>query len=159
MGFTCFNVGHDGYHDTTKGHVVKDFVKEFKDFISGGNMIELAIAVILATFIGALIKVFTEGVVLNLVAAIVGKPNFDSVARIKLRDGKGLDADGLPNPATYLEFGKVITALFTLIVVGLVLFMIIKAYNKIKKPVEAAPAGPTEVELLTEIRDQLRARS
>jgi large conductance mechanosensitive channel len=132
---------------------VKGFVKEFKDFIASGNMIELAVAVILAGFVGAVIKVFTEGVVLNLVAAIVGKPDFNNVARIKVRDAKGAD------PATYLEFGQVITAIFTLIVVGLVLFMIIRAYNKIKKPpAEAAPAGPTEVELLTEIRDALRAR-
>ncbi|MGB8860255.1 MAG: large conductance mechanosensitive channel protein MscL [Ilumatobacteraceae bacterium] len=137
---------------------MKGYIKEFKEFISGGNMIELAVAVILAGFIGTVIKTFTEGVVLNLVAAIVGKPDFNNVARIKLRDGKGLDANGLPNPGTYLEFGQVITAIFTLIVVGLVLFMIIKAYNKMKKSSEAEPAGPTEVELLTEIRDSLKAR-
>jgi large conductance mechanosensitive channel len=131
---------------------VKGFVKEFKEFISGGNMVELAVAVILASFVGAVIKVFTEGVVLNLVAAIVGKPDFNNVARIKVRDAEGED------PATYLEFGQVITAIFTLVVVGLVLFMIIKGYNRMKKPVEAAPAGPSEIDLLTEIRDELRAR-
>ncbi len=131
---------------------MKGFVKEFKEFISGGNMVELAVAVILASFVGAVIKVFTEGVVLNLVAAIVGKPDFNNVARIKVRDAEGED------PATYLEFGQVITAIFTLVVVGLVLFMIIKGYNRMKKPVEAAPAGPSEIDLLTEIRDELRAR-
>lgn len=131
---------------------MKKFLTEFKEFIAGGNMIELAVAVILATFIGAVIKVFTEGVVLNLVAAIVGKPDFNEVLRIKVRDAEGED------PATYLEFGQVITALFTLVVVGLVLFLIIKAYNRMRKPKDAAPAGPTEVELLTEIRDALRSR-
>lgn len=131
---------------------MKKFLTEFKEFISGGNMIELAVAVILASFVGAVIKVFTEGVVLNLVAAIVGKPDFNEVLRIKVRDAEGED------PATYLEFGQVITALFTLVVVGLVLFMIIKAYNRMRKPKDDAPAGPTEVELLTEIRDALRAR-
>jgi large conductance mechanosensitive channel len=45
-----------------------------------------------------------------------------------------------------------------LIIVGLVLFVVLKAYNKMRKPVEAAPAGPTEVELLAQIRDELRAR-
>ena len=136
---------------------MKGFIKEFKEFIAGGNMIELAVAVILAGFIGTVIKTFTEGVVLNLVAAIVGEPDFNNVARIKLRDGEGLDAEGLPNPGTYLEFGQVITAIFTLIVVGLVLFMVIKAYTKMKKSSEAE-AGPSEVELLTEIRDSLKAR-
>ncbi len=138
---------------------MKGYIKEFKEFISGGNMIELAVAVIIAGFIGAVIKVFTEGIVLNLIAAIVGKPNFDEVARIKVADSEGVDAvTGLPNPATYLEFGKLITAVFTLIVVGVVLFLIIKAYNKMKKPVDAAPAGPSEIDLLTEIRDSLKAR-
>lgn len=136
---------------------MKGYIKEFKDFIAGGSMIELAVAVILASFIGAVIKTFTEGVMLNLIAAIVGKPDFNNVARIKLRDAK-VAADGTVNPATYLEFGQVITAVFTLIIVGLVLFMIIKAYNKTKKPVEVEEAGPSEVELLTEIRDLLRAR-
>jgi large conductance mechanosensitive channel len=137
---------------------MKGYIKEFKDFIAGGSMIELAVAVILASFIGAVIKTFTEGVMLNLIAAIVGKPDFNNVARIKLRDAK-VAADGTVNtPATYLEFGQVITAVFTLVVVGLVLFMIIKAYNKMKKPAEAEEAGPSEVELLTEIRDLLKAR-
>ena len=136
---------------------MKGYVKEFKDFIAGGSMIELAVAVILASFIGAVIKTFTEGVMLNLIAAIVGKPDFNNVARIKLRDEK-VAADGTVNPATYLEFGQVITAVFTLVIVGLVLFMIIKAYNKMKKPVEVEAAGPSEVDLLTEIRDLLKAR-
>lgn len=133
---------------------MKGYIKEFKEFISGGNMIELAVAVILAGFIGTVIKVFTEGIVLNLIAAIVGKPNFDEVARIKVADGDLAKGEA----PTYLEFGQLITAVVTLIVVGIVLFLIIKAYNKMKKPADAAPAGSSEVELLTEIRDALKAR-
>ncbi len=135
----------------------KGFLQEFREFIAGGNMIELAVAVILASFVGAVIKVFTEGVVLNLVAAIVGKPNFNEVARIKVRDAE-VAADGSITPATFLEFGQVITAIFILVVVGLVLFMVIKGYNKMKGPADAAPAGPSEADLLTEIRDELRKR-
>jgi large conductance mechanosensitive channel len=52
----------------------------------------------------------------------------------------------------------VITALIALVLTGLVLFMIIKAYNHMRKPAEAAPTGPTEVDLLTQIRDSLQAR-
>ncbi len=138
---------------------MKGYIKEFKEFIAGGDMIELAVAVILAGFIAKVISAFTDGIMMNLVAAIAGKPSFDDVARVKVADGSGTDAvTGLPNAATYLEFGKLITSLITLVIVGLVLFIIIKAYNKMKKPVEAAPAGPTEVDLLTEIRDQLKAR-
>lgn len=139
---------------------MKSLAKEFKDFISGGNMIELAVAVILAGAIGRVITAFTDGVMMNLVAAIFGKPTFDDV-RIKLNDKVTYDVDGktILTDGTYLEIGKVITAFIALVLTGLVLFAIIKAYNKTKKKAaEEAPAGPTEVDLLTEIRDSLKAR-
>ena len=142
---------------------MKNFVREFKDFIAGGNMIELAVGVILGASVGAVIKAFTDGVMMNLIAAIVGKPTFNDVLRVKLNDTPKLGPDGKTVVAdgTYLEFGTVITAFVTLVLTGLVLFLIIKAYNKLRRPkaAEAAPAGPTEVELLAEIRDALKARS
>jgi large conductance mechanosensitive channel len=83
--------------------------------------------------------------------------------RVKLNDTPKLGPDGKTVVAdgTYLEFGTVVTAVVTLLLTGLVLFLIIKAYNKLRRPkaTEAAPAGPTEVELLAEIRDALKARS
>lgn len=138
-------------------------LQEFKDFITKGNLIDLAIAVVLATFFAPVITAIVDGVILNLIAAIFGKPNFDEVARIKIADGDGeiaIDPDtGLPiDPATYLEFGKVITALITFVIVGFVCFLIVKAYNKmIKAEEEEEESGPSEVDLLTEIRDQLKA--
>jgi large conductance mechanosensitive channel len=139
---------------------MKKLLGEFKDFIAGGNMIELAVAVILAGVVGKVIAAFIDGIMLKIVSAIVGKPDFHQVARIKIADGEGTDAvTGLANPGTYLEFGDLITAIVTLIATGAVLFIIIKQYQKMKKPVEAAPAGPSEVDLLTEIRDSLRART
>jgi len=159
-GINCAVLLRETGNPTAKGSIAwKGHIKELKEFISGGDMIELAVAVILAGFIPKVISAFTDGIMMNLVAAIAGKPSFDDVARLKVADGSGTDAvTGLPNAATYLEFGKLITAPITLVIVGIVLFVIIKAYNKMKKPVEAAPAGTTEVDLLTEIRDQLKAR-
>ncbi|HQV57949.1 MAG TPA: MscL family protein [Ilumatobacteraceae bacterium] len=135
---------------------MKNFLKEFRDFISTGSMIELAVAVILAGAVGAVIKAFTEGVMMNLVAAIFGKPNFDQVARLKLNDKVTTLDDGTVQAGTYLEFGRVLTALITLLMTGFVLFLIIKAYNRMKK--NQPDPGPTDTELLTEIRDELRAR-
>lgn len=123
---------------------MKKFVKEFRDFIATGNMIELAVAVILGAAVKAVIDSFTNGVMMQIVAAIFGKPNFDALS---------FDISDTP-----IYYGQVITTLISLVMVGLVLFFIIKAYNRMRKPAEAAPAGPTEVELLTEIRDALRAR-
>jgi large conductance mechanosensitive channel len=136
---------------------VKNLAKEFKDFIAGGNMIELAVAVILATAIGRVITAFTDGIMMNIVAAIFGKPSFDDV-RIKISDKEQELPDGTFSDGTYLEIGRFITAFIALVLTGLVLFAIIKAYNKMKKAKEEAPAGPSEVDLLTEIRDALKAR-
>lgn len=139
---------------------MKNFVREFRDFIVTGNMIELAVAVILGAAVGAVIKTFTEDIVMNLVAAIFGKPNFNDLFRVKLNDTDKLGPDGVTVVAdgTYLEFGKLLTAIMTLLLTGLVLFFIIKAYNRLRRQSADEPAGPTEVELLTEIRDELRAR-
>ena len=145
---------------------MKSFVKEFKDFIVTGNMIELAVGVILAAAVGSVIKVFTEDIMMNLVAAIFGKPSFNELFRVKVSDEAKLGADGKPvmgpdgSPVdgTYLEFGKLLTAIITLIITGLVLFMIIKAYNKMRRKAAEEPAGPTEIDLLTEIRDTLRSQ-
>ena len=141
-------------------------MKEFKDFITRGNLVDLAIAVVLATFFAPVITAIVNGVILNLVAGFFGKPNFECVARVKIRDANPSagpdpeDATKLLEPATYLEFGTVITALFTFVLVGLVCFFIVKGYNKLvvqKEEAEEAVAGPSEVDLLTEIRDQLRS--
>lgn len=138
---------------------MRNFIREFRDFIATGSMIELAVAVILAGVVGQVIKAFTEGVMMNLVAAIFGKPNFDRVARIKLNDKVTKLDDGTVVNGTYLEFGTVITALITLLITGFVLFIIIKAYNKMKKT-KPETVAPTDVEVLIEIRDELRrARS
>ena len=138
---------------------MKSLAKEFKDFIAGGNMIELAVGVILGAAIGRVITAFTDGVMMNLVAAIFGKPTFDDI-RIKISDKDQVLKDGTEVDGTYLEIGTVITAFIALVLTGLVLFAIIKAYNQMKrkKAAEDGPAGPTEVELLAEIRDSLRNR-
>lgn len=137
---------------------MRGFLKEFKDFIATGNMIELAVAVILGAAIGRVITAFTDGVMMNLIAAIFGKPNFDEV-KIKISDKVILNPDKtIKSAGTYLEVGTVITSLISLIMTGLVLFMIIKAYNHMRKPIDSGPTGPTEVQLLTDIRDALQNR-
>ena len=135
-------------------------IQEFKDFILRGNLVDLAMAVVLASFFIPVVNAIVNGVILNLVAAIVGKPNFDSVARIKVSDGDPIAFDEVTGETTggptYLEFGTVITAVVTFVIVGFVCFLIVKAYNKMRGG--ADEAGPTEVDLLTEIRDSLANR-
>lgn len=142
---------------------MKKFAKEFKDFIATGNMIELAVAVILGGAVGTVIKAFTDGIMMQLVAAIFGKPDFSDVT-ITVRENVETVVDPVTGVETskdaVLQVGTFINTLISLALTGLVLFMIVKGYNKMKKKneAEAAPAGPSEVELLTEIRDALKAR-
>lgn len=140
---------------------MKDFAKEFKSFIATGNMVELAVAVILGTAIGAVIKSFTDGIMMQIVAAIFGKPDFSDVTIVLREDVGTVVVDGVETSVdSELQIGLFINALISLLLTGLVLFMMVKAYNRMKrKQLEENPPGPTEVELLTEIRDALAARN
>lgn len=139
-----------GADEQQRGTYMKNFIREFKDFIMTGNLIEIAVAFILAIAIKAVIDAFMEGIVNPVIGAIVGKPNLDSFLTFTVRKGTA-------NQAT-ISIGRVLTQVISLIIVGLVLFLILKAYNKLRKPVEVAPPGPNEIDLLTEIRNELRTR-
>ena len=127
---------------------MKTFFKEFKEFISAGNLIELAVAFILGLAIKSVVDAFINEVANPLSGAIFGKTNLDDFLKITVREGEADEAN--------IRIGAVLTQLISLALVGLVLFLIIKAYNKMRK--SGAPAGPSDNELLTEIRDLLRAR-
>ena len=130
---------------------MKNFLKEFKDFIATGNLIEVAVAFILAIAVKDVIDAFMNGIVNPVIGAIVGKPNLDNFLTFTVRKGT-------KNEST-ISIGVVLTQAISLVIVGLVLFMVVKAYNKMRRPIEVAPPGPNEIDLLTEIRDALRARN
>jgi large conductance mechanosensitive channel len=134
---------------TNRGIDMKSMIGEFKEFINRGNLVDLAIAVILATAFAPVIAALVDGVIMNLIAAIFGQPDFSAI-RLRIR-GEGADA-------TYLEFGAVITAAVQFIAVALVCFVIVKAYNRMQKPQQEEAAAVTETDLLVEIRDELRKR-
>jgi large conductance mechanosensitive channel len=122
---------------------MKDFVAEFKDFVNRGNLVELAVAFTLTLFFVPVVNSIVNGVIMQLIAGIFGQPNFDSIT-IDIGDAE-------------LFIGSVITALVTFLIVAFVCFLIVKAYNAMKAPADEDDA-PTEIELLTEIRDALRSR-
>lgn len=123
---------------------MKKMLDEFKDFINRGNLLDLAIAVVLATFFAPVIKAIVDGVIMNIIAAIFGQPNFDSIG-IDIGDSR-------------IEIGSVITALVMFVIVAFVCFVIVQAYNQMKTPEDEADSGPSEIDLLSEIRDSLRNR-
>lgn len=130
---------------------MKSILAEFRTFINRGNLVDLAIAVLLATAFAPIVAALVDGVVMNLIAAIFGQPDFSAI-RLRIRGSAG-DPE-----ATYLEFGAVITAIVQFLFVAIVCFLIVKAYNRVNKPAPAEEAGISEVEVLVEIRDELRKR-
>ncbi len=131
-------------------------LKEFKEFITGGNVIEFAVAVIMAGAIGGVVKGFVNSIVMPFVGHFTGGTDFADKKFVL--DEAMVDAAGaVVTPENAIMWGSWINTIINLLIVGLVMFLIVKAYNKTKKPVEAAaPAGPSEVDLLTEIRDALK---
>ncbi len=135
-------------------------LKEFKNFIMTGNVIDLAIAVILAGAVGLVVNGFVTDIMMPIVGHFSGGVDFADMKVIL--DPAVLAADGtVATPENAIMYGKWINALINLVIVGFVLFIIVKAYNKTKKKqveAPAAPAGPTQEQLLMEIRDELRKK-
>ncbi|WP_291867809.1 large conductance mechanosensitive channel protein MscL [Maribacter sp.] len=131
-------------------------LKEFKDFIMTGNVIDFAVAVIMATALGGVIKGFVSNIVMPFVGHFAGGVDFAD-KKIVL-DQAVVDAAGVvTSPENAVMWGSWVNAIINLIIVGFIMFLLVKAYNKTKAPEpEAAPAGPTAEELLTEIRDSLK---
>jgi large conductance mechanosensitive channel len=118
-------------------------LREFKEFISKGNLVEIAVGLILALAFAGLVASFTENLISPIVGAIFGQPNFDSLV-IEIGDAQ-------------LRYGAFLTTLLNFLIVAFVLFLVVKAYNRMA-PKEEEVGGPTEIELRTEIRDELRRR-
>ena len=130
--------------------------KEFKNFIMTGNVIDLAVAVLLAGAMGLVVNGFVNDIMMPFVGHFSGGLDFADM-KVVLDDAV-IAADGTVTKAeNAVMYGKWINAIINLIIVGFVLFMIVKAYNKTKKPVApAAPSGPSDNDLLREIRDLLK---
>ena len=123
---------------------MKNMVAEFKDFINKGDVVTIAVGLVLALYFKQIVDKFIEGVITPILAAIFGEPNYTSI---------GFDLGD-----AFISIGLVLGAIIDFIVVAFILFLLIKAYNKWKGESPEEEAGPTQVELLTEIRDALRSR-
>ena len=132
--------------------------KEFKAFIMRGNVLDLAVAVIIAGAFGAIVSSFTNDVILPPIGLAMGDVNFTDLA-YELKPAV-LDAEGnVATAAVTIGYGKFIQTIIDFLIIALVIFMIVKAYERSQKKKEEAapaPAGPSAEDLLTEIRDLLK---
>jgi large conductance mechanosensitive channel len=132
-------------------------LKEFKNFIMTGNVIEFAVAVIMAGALGAVINGFVTDIAMPFVGYFSGGVDFANL--FYAMDGQEYATLAAAKEAggAVIAYGSWINTIVNLIIVGLVMFIIIKAYQKTKTPPPPpAPAGPTQEELLAQIRDLLK---
>lgn len=140
--------------------------QEFKTFIARGNVLDLAVAVIIGAAFGKIVASLTDDLIMPIIGAITGGTDFSShfivlgsipaTYKGAVTDYAALKAAGVP----MLGFGSFLTAVINFVILAFIIFLIVRSANKMMKPVEAlaAPAGPTPTEaLLAEIRDELRA--
>ena len=132
-------------------------LKEFKDFIMTGNVIDFAVAVIMAGAVGLVVNGFVADIIMPIVGHYAGGLDFANLKYVL--DEAVVAADGsVTTPENAIRWGAWVNTIVNLLIVGFVMFLIVKAYNKTKKPAEDAPAGPSEIDLLTEIRDSLKKK-
>lgn len=130
-------------------------LKEFKEFIMTGNVIDLAVAVILAGAVGLVVNGFVNDVMMPIIGHFAGGVDFKDLKYV-LDPAIGVEGEEGFKPENAIKYGQWINTIINLIIVGFVLFLIVKAYTKYKKPEPVAvPAGPSETDLLVEIRDLL----
>jgi len=127
--------------------------KEFKDFIMTGNVIDLAVAVILAGAIGLVINGFVDDVMMPIIGEMTGGVDFADKKYVL--SPAITNAAGETTPENAIRYGKWFNTVINLITVGFALFVMVKAYNKTRKQEEEV-AGPTQEDLLVEIRDLLK---
>ncbi len=130
-------------------------VKEFKEFAMKGNLIDIAVGFVMGAAFKQVVTSFTGGIVSPLIGLLV-KADFKDLKWV-VKEGVA-DATGKVSGEVAVMYGDFITNVIDFIIVAFVMFMIVKGVNAMKKkeePAPAAPAGPTQEELLAEIRDLL----
>ena len=139
-------------------------LKEFREFIAKGNVLDLAVAVIIGAAFAKIVTSLTDDIIMPIVGKIFGGIDFSSHFLLmgdvpagyqgSLTDYAALKKAGAP----VLGWGEFVTQCVSFLILAFIIFLMIKAANKAMRKGPDAPAGPTEVELLTEIRDELKRR-
>lgn len=128
------------------------WVKEFKEFAMRGNVLDMAVGVVIGTAFGKIISSLVGDIVMPLIGKVVGGVNFSSLAA-----DLGTGPNGQP---VLLKYGAFIQSAFDFLIIAFAIFVALKGINKLKAPPAPAapPATPADVLLLTEIRDLLKSR-
>ena len=133
-------------------------MKEFKEFAVKGNVVDMAIGVVIGGAFGKIVSSLVTDIIMPLISAVTGGLNFTNwkwVIRQAVMDG-----ETIVKPELSVTWGNFLQVIFDFIIIAFCIFLVVKGMNKMKKKEEPAPAAPAEpsedIKLLTEIRDLLK---
>ncbi|MCF8234080.1 MAG: large-conductance mechanosensitive channel protein MscL [Bacteroidales bacterium] len=135
------------------------FIKEFKTFIKRGNVMDMAIGIIIGAAFGKIVNALVNNIIMPPIGMLVNDSNFTAL-KIVLKKAVYDENDVLVRNAVTVDYGLFIQTLVNFLIIALVIFWVVKGMNRMKKKEEAKPAPPPapskEEQLLTEIRDLLK---
>ncbi len=135
-------------------------LEDFKEFAVKGNMVDMAVGIVLGAAFGTVIKSLVEDLLMPVVAKLFNVPDFRNLFSV-LKDPKNAFTEGMTLDAfreaegVAFAWGNFINNLIAFLLVALALWIVVRGINKLQKAKEEEEAGPSEVDLLTEIRDSL----
>ena len=134
------------------------FVKEFKEFAMRGNVLDMAVGIVIGGAFGQIVSSFVADLMTPLLGLLVGGVNFSDL-KIVLKQAV-MQGEEVISPEVAFSYGNFIQVIFDFLIIALAIFILLKAVNKFKKKKEEASevpaAPPADVQLLTEIRDLLK---
>jgi large conductance mechanosensitive channel len=137
-------------------------IKEFKEFAMKGNMLDMAVGIVIGAAFGTMVKSLVDDIIMPVVSGIFRIPDFSNLFVVINQQVEGVDYTAVEAAREAGEavfaYGLFINAIIAFLLVAWALFFVIKAMNKMKKkePKEEAPKGPSELDVLMEIRDSLK---
>ncbi|MFP7722160.1 large conductance mechanosensitive channel protein MscL [Lysobacter sp. A3-1-A15] len=135
-------------------------VGEFKAFIARGNVLDLAVAVVIGAAFGKIVTALVDGIIMPMVGMAMGGVDFSQLFVSLDGTDYATLAAAQEAAAPVITYGAFLQTVIDFVLIAFVIFLIVRAYNRMNKPAEAAPAVPSEeVLLLREIRDSLKPRT
>ena len=132
-------------------------IAEFREFVARGNVVDLAVGVVIGAAFGKIVTALVDGIVMPLLGVVLGGASLSDWKYVVTP--ATTDAGGTAVAEVAIAYGMVIQTAIDFLLIALVIFLFLRAYNRMRKPVETAPAAPAEeVLLLREIRDSVRGR-
>lgn len=136
-------------------------IKEFKEFAMRGNVLDMAVGIVIGGAFGKIVSSFVEDILMPPIGVLMGGVNFSDL-KIVFKQAV-MDGENVVTPEVALRYGNFIQVIIDFLIIAFAIFMLLKAVNKFNKKKEDAPAAPeappADVQLLTEIRDLLQKKN